>query len=261
MRFFIDKDGEAGLWTHWQNLNERRRGANGSESYGPPWHGRAWLHWGRSNNCAEVEWNLGSFAFGLSLRHDDEGLHWSVQVPFLSLFFALEGKPFWRHYSREARELSVSVFDWAIWWKTWKDPHSWRSGTPKWRDGSFHIDDFVLGKMRYSSRPLEYRWVEVPMPERTYYGCARLEEATWKRPRWLAQRLVRCEIEMLPGEGVPFPGKGENSWDCGEDACHGQTAPARSISEAVGDLVGSVLRSRVRHGGHDWRPAMKQAAE
>jgi hypothetical protein len=59
---------------------------------------------------------------------------------------------------------------------------------------------------------------------------------------------------------VPFPGKGENSWDCGEDATHGYYGPAASIEDAVGNLVTSTLKRRRKYGGRDWKPeAVREA--
>jgi hypothetical protein len=59
---------------------------------------------------------------------------------------------------------------------------------------------------------------------------------------------VRDGVKLdIPG-GIPHNGKGENSWDCGDDGlwgCGGDT-----VEEAIGHAVSSVLRSRRRYG-HD----------
>lgn len=248
---------ERRFWFHWQNLNERRRGMDGRAPVGVPWHGRAWLHFDR--NESHVEWVIGGLSAHLGIRFNSEGILLSLAVPLFSLYFGLNGPSFWRDYKKGDREIRVSVHDWAIWWNFWTDPHSWGSSTPRYRNGSFHFLDFLLGRHRYTDRDLSFRWVEVPMPERTYYGCARLHESTWKRPRWFPRRLVRVEIEMLPGEHVPFPGKGENSWDCGEDATFGISCKATTIDEGIAHLVKSALESRTRHGGHQWRPESEAA--
>src|SRR5690606_38230523 len=74
---------------------------------------------------------------------------------------------------------------------------------------------------------------------------------TWSRPRWFPKMVKRIEIEM--GEPIPHQGKGENSWDCGVDGTYSYTAPAESIADGVGGLVGSVLSTRIRYGGwRDW---------
>lgn len=237
---------------HWQNLNERRRGADGDTPTGTPWHGRAWLHF--EHHEAHAEWVIGSVATHLGVKFGDEGILFSFALPLLSLYVGLNGPRFWRDYRKGQKEIRLSVHDWALWWNFWTDPYSWRSSTPRYRNGSFHVLDFLLGKHRHSERDLAWRWVSVPMPERSYYGAARLFESTWRRPRWFPKRLVRVEIKMLDGERVPHPGKGENSWDCGEDGTYGITCAAGTIDAGVGELVKSTLEQRSRYGGHEWRP-------
>ena len=242
---------------HWQNLNERRAGADGRHPKSVPWHGRAWLYLAELISL-RLEWHLWSRSCGVSVSIENE-LKLHLAFPPVSLWFSVEAPMFWRKYG-EGRELRLDVHDWAIWWSLWTDTSGWSSKTPRYRHGAFHILDFLLGRHRYSSRPLACEWIEVPMPERTYYGVAQLEEASWDRARWFAKRLLRVEVKMLPGEQVPHPGKGENSWDCGEDATYSITMPAASIEDGIAGLVGSVLRSRRRHGGRGWRPEA-QAAE
>lgn len=59
---------------------------------------------------------------------------------------------------------------------------------------------------------------------------------------------------MKMEEPVPVPGKGENDWDCGDDAIHGSTFAATTIPEAIGKMVGSAMRTRERYASLDWRP-------
>lgn len=151
----------------------------------------------------------------------------------------------------------VNFFDGFLHWNLLTPADSWESKTPKWRNGSFHPLDFVLGDAKHSSRVLEdWRPIVVPMPEASYAGQARIEEAQWKRPRlpWVSKRNVSCEIKMF--EPVPHPGKGENSWDCGEDACWGgHFGSSRTIAEGVGAMVASSMRSRLNYGaGFRFRP-------
>lgn len=51
-----------------------------------------------------------------------------------------------------------------------------------------------------------------------------------------------------------------NSWDCGEDAVYSLTTVAATVPEAIAKLVRSCLESRERHGGPNWRPAVKAPA-
>lgn len=126
---------------------------------------------------------------------------------------------------------------------------SWDSKTPRYRKGAFHLDDFFLGKAVFSKNVIETREVAVPMPEGTYDAVVALSDDTWKRPRWPFPRVIR-RADIKVEKGIPHPGKGENSWDCGDDDTYGMCAPARTIPEAVGHLVGSCLKDRVRYGGY-----------
>ncbi|HXI16285.1 MAG TPA: hypothetical protein VNM48_07925, partial [Chloroflexota bacterium] len=87
-------------------------------------------------------------------------------------------------------------------------------------------------------------------------------ESTWGRRRWphwpLTRRMVRADVQVP--EGVPHPGKGENAWDCGEDATYALTCAEQTPEAAVGRLVESVLRDRRRYGGDQWRPQALVAA-
>jgi len=68
------KDRDRLVWGHWQNLNEKRRGADGVAPSGFPWHGRAWLHWRESDDSIGVEWALGAPRLGAGVRHDEDGI-------------------------------------------------------------------------------------------------------------------------------------------------------------------------------------------
>ena len=246
---------------HWQDLLERPANADGSrpKPRGFTRHGRAWLRIGRLE--WHVEWSLGELEFAFKIEHDDEGWLVHVALPLVSLFVGFDAPWLPCRYPDKPRALELSVRDWTIRWCFWSTSMEWHSKTPRWRDGSFNLVDFLLGRWNIVDRPLKYRWVLVPMPERAYVGCACLSEVTVKRPRWFGRCTPRVTIIMLPGEQVPFPGKGESSWDCGEDGYYESTSPARSISDGVAELVRSVLGRRERYGGSDWMPERRKTVE
>lgn len=113
----------------------------------------------------------------------------------------------------------------------------------------------LLGKPVYNSKPLTERPVvkQVLMPEASYPVTVTLTEDTWQRPRWPWPTVVRRAQIECPG-GIPKPGKGENSYDCGEDGTYGLTCPASTVEEALEHLKASVMRDRERYGGKDWKP-------
>jgi hypothetical protein len=221
-----------------------------------------------------AEWVLGSKRAGIRLHFapsDEEALSGHVAFPPLAFYWGLDAPWLRKLISRIAggatdisekygsRELALRFHDWTLWWDLWVDPGGWTNKRPRWRDGNFCLPDFVLGKAKYMSVEIENRPIVVPMPEGVYRGVCRLTEDTWKRPRWRALRMRRCDIKMQ--DPIPKPGKGENSWDCGQDATHGLTAPANNYAEAISAIVGCVMRDREKYGGPDYVPLKNQPAK
>ncbi len=263
-RWFIGADGEAALRLHWQNLNEDHIG----RAKGPPWHGRAWLH--VRNECFALEWNLRSRSCGVGFSTDRGGEStwaWKAAFPPVALYGHMEPRK-GRLLRRLADWISakssdmgsswsgsrtgIDVFDNAIWWKVFADDSGWCGQRPRWRDGSWRPLDTFLGREVYASHELGRHDVLVPMPERAYRGTVILSEDTWKRPHWVTRRRYGAHVEMQ--EPIPIPGKGENSWDCGDDAIHGLSTTAETVEDAVAAVVRSALRDRRRHGGPKWHP-------
>jgi len=198
---------------------------------------------GRDFLSIELSWRHGLIGVGTGICHGK----WktSLRLGLIGLWVSVPGR--YRNYG-EDREIDISFSDGTLRWRFWCDPMSWSSTTPKWRDGHINFVDLLLGRSKCDHRTLEARDVMIPMPEGAYPAKAELQEWTWRRPRWFRKTIKRVQINVE--KGIPFPGKGENSWDCGDDATYGiTTGPCRSIAEGVGVLVGSVLNSRVRYGG------------
>ncbi len=205
-----------------------------------------------------------SVSVGVHERYSERGdVSWNVCVPPIALYVSAYHPVLARLSARllgsralDGRTTNVAFFDGLLMWKLWAKEHEWSSTTPRWRDGSWNPMDAFFGRAVHTEEELDVVPVEVPMPEGVYLGTCTLKREAWTRPGlWFFPRFVtRGHIEMKDGHGVPHPGKGESSYDCGEDATSGLTCPAESVAEAVGKLVASVLGSRERHGGRGWRP-------
>jgi hypothetical protein len=136
---------------------------------------------------------------------------------------------------------------------------SWRRDSPWYRKG-IRVDflDLLLGRIRSTDRHVPIRGylvdvrtgkadVMVPMPEGSYRASVEIVEVTCRRPRWpFPRRYMRARVDIPAG--IPHAGKGENSWDCGDDATYGISCPASYVEEAVAKLVESVLCSRKEYG-------------
>lgn len=267
-----------GRYWHWQNLDKDRQG----RTKGRGWkHGRASFTFradpeqGKDRNSigVGVEWVLrfrpkqpihARIALGGGDNADElEGhvgllgstIYGSLDSPLarnLSDTLCQSGE---RYDTDRERELSFRVDGDTLWWRVWTNPDMWTRDRPRWRDGYFDAADFLLGRTRYEKKVLESRDVLIPMPEKAYPAKAELELCTWTRRRfdWPVKRIVRAHIKVE--SGVPHPGKGENAWDCGEDATYALTTPAETIEDGIAKFVHIVLRDRRRYGGANWMPA------
>jgi hypothetical protein len=93
------------------------------------------------------------------------------------------------------------------------------------------------------------RWVAyASLPEGLYRLVISEQQATWQRPRWPWPSRVSRSFDIEAIRPPMFAGKGENSWDCDDDAIFGMTSTERTAGGAVGDYVGRVLSRRRRYG-------------
>lgn len=243
------------------------------------------IHWHydeayQGKHEGSISWNFGgSFChFDLSFGGGDGNneIHVSIGIPFLAHFFIRHTLPSWlvnrlpQHYYRlpqwedgkqvgfveghypEQREISLRIHNWAIWWMLWMNDNEWRSTDPKWRRGSFHLDDFFLGQREYQEEAIgDCLDLHVTMLEGSYPVKVQRRRQTWWRKRWTGWpfRIVRESYSIECETGIPFPGKGENSWDCGDDALHGTAFDVATPEEACELFGQTVIRYRRKNGG------------
>lgn len=244
------------VYMHWQNLTDDQRVGHPTGSILR--HGRAWLHvW---NVVIHWCWLFGgcSFRIGFSANTHDDDLTLRFCIPGFSFYWGFEGvfPRKWKTHDL-GRSCGIAIHGGALWVDFWRDENGWSRDMPWYAKGwNFDPADFFLGRRKYEERTLDGRPADITMPEGSYPVTIRLYEATWKRPRWpFPLRLLRAEVKSE--SGVPIPGKGENSWDCGEDAIFGSTFPCASFTEAVASFTHNILSTRGKHGGLAWRPAEK----
>lgn len=235
-----------------QNLNES----------GSIWkHGRAWLNLASHSayNTFQIEWSFGRRVSGFSLTADlqrgERELIFHIGFPkVFSLFLIMQGT--WIPGSNGRvedldRTIGITTFHDTAYLHLWSD----RTGWGKDRTYSFCPPDFILG--RYKSEIEENEdWfeIQVDMPEATYQGKARRITQTWTRKRFTFIKKSKRYIEFEFENGIPIPGKGENSWDMGDDAIMGTSVSANSIEEAVEMVKADAIRRRERYGGRNWKP-------
>jgi len=248
----------------WQNLNEKS-GDKFCEPSGS-WivHGRAWLHLfdsraERRGITINPSWHLWSRFCHANVRYDhhDDDLTFSIALPPIALWLSFDGvlpRKF-KQYGW-GRVTGISFHDWTVRIEVWADDSCWNSRDRWWQRREWHLNilDALLGRSDYKECQMDEVKTEIGMPEGSYPVRIRKLNCTWKRPRWpWPQRLVRMDIKPTEN-AIPVPGKGENSWDCGEDASYGSIMPAATYDEAIGKFVQGIMRDRTRRAGINWRP-------
>lgn len=237
------------IFTHAQNLNE-----GGSMLR----HGRAWLHVERI--AFGVEWvTLWPSWVGVKVARgsysgDGRGYDFDVGLGVVTLYFHLTGIGAFHSWGRttgaviswDGGDVSARL-EWDHDDSCWPPEHG--------KEWSVNLTNMLLGRRQYHEGAVtlagEY---SLDMPEGRYRCKVQLREDSWSRPRWRTLRIKRAIVDVLTEGGVPVPGKGENSWDCDDDATFGMTCPAATVDEALSRLRESVLRTRARRAGPVWKP-------
>jgi len=260
IRLFRDAQGEPRLWSHTGHKSSLR-------------NFRWWLH-GPGGWCFNVEWVINlkqTFALSFSIGENDlPAISLYFGLPFLfTLYLTLESKRFrplvptvrTKSYVRPGeywdmpitRRVGVKVFGGKIWFDLWSAEND-SSHNKKWQEFNFAPLDFIFGHSRYSRLNELSEETKIIMPEGRYPATITIYTAVWSRPRWpFARRVERVEVE-IPG-GIPIPGKGESSWDVGDDAIVSVTVAAETREEAKRKVFGLVMDRRIRCAAADWQPA------
>lgn len=259
---------EPHIHLHWQNLNDNERG----QPKGAPYSGRFWVKFRGERRQRplglEAEWNLKAkhhiVLLGVEVSGHgggDHDLSFSFSLKPVSLHLAFENvfpekfrqwwKAKYRYAEREVRFGLSEDYDHVMGgliarWELWANPMEWSSKDPKWKHGHIDFLDVLLGKPTRTERQVAKQQTKIPMPEGAYDAVVEVIDNVWARPRWPVSRSFKTshiDVDI----GIPHEGKGENDWDCGEDATFGLSCPASSVPEAVGKMVESVLRDRMKY--------------
>lgn len=185
----------------------------------------------------------------------------------------------------DGRTTGIRIFDGSVWLDVWRNDVGWRAedtprlercrtepgGPRRWRfvrghlpwngwgwSWTLHVTDWLLGASRLE---VDADWTRetasvVRMPEGDYHCLVRVERCRWGRRWWRGRWVYRANVEVPLG--VPFAGKGENSWDCGDDGLYGtsfavEDEPPEAF-EVCDRVALSVLKTRQRRGGLQWKP-------
>lgn len=100
------------------------------------------------------------------------------------------------------------------------------------REASFAFDA--------DERIVEGRTVNVRDRKKTYALHVLILESTSRSGK------KRRHAQVEAPAGVPIPGRGENSWDCGDDNVWGASFAAKTVNEAARKFMADIRETRIR---------------
>lgn len=243
---------------HFSNENKLPEGGKGRA-----WRAfRAW--WYKPRGGAEpvlsVEWYTGRHASQTQIEyardHCENARNWCLGLRgVFGLYVTMPAKSEGSRY--DSRYYGVSIHNWAVWFK-FGGSDDWSSTQPWWWDFNIQIPEFFLGRSKMTEVVRSKTRTALPLPEGPVPVDVTLKYCVWRRRRWpwAIHRIHRAEVEAVDPDGIGAPGKGENAWDCGDNNIQSFSFEARTVEEALGQAVASVLDTRKRHGGsHEHTPA------
>lgn len=126
----------------------------------------------------------------------------------------------------------------------------------QWRPNRYRLLNRVNRFERVHEGVKEPRRLELALPEGAYPVEVELwcERVRFRWQPWRDRADFLATVRVLDGLWLPFPGKGENSWDCGDDGFQEVTVRATTYAQALAGAAGRVLRQRERYGGPGWKP-------
>lgn len=200
----------------------------------PLWRaGRAW--WKK----LYLEWYLcKEYGFGFSFGLRRWGFNISLGK-LLILYFSIG--------ERNDTELSISFFEGSLVINhPWERKYEWRSSDPWWKKSiRFPVKDWLLGRRKVNRSEGDPEAVYIPMPEGCYIAKATPVKLTFTR-RWYIPKETKEYVNINIEGGIPYRGKGENSWDCGDDGLWGTGGD--TVEGAIGNVVATVLKNRKKYG-------------
>ncbi len=167
----------------------------------------------------------------------------------------------------DEKEISLRIHGGSIWWTLWRDPDVWMN--KDWRNSSFNFSRKILGDTEWIKCNQTYEDFILPYFEGNYAVRIFEEDFHLKYKRrifwFLDKKGKKFEGHAGYQEGgvfvekpVPHEGKGENSWDCGEDCTYsisfGVYQGLHSKADAALEFWKSTSKDRIRYGSKTWLP-------
>ncbi len=210
----------------------------------PTWrHGRAWPK--NLLGKFEFEWSIfHNPSLFFTLRKSGNKIKLHIGLLLFSLYSSREFK---REFKR--CELSANWFEGSIQLHLFTTDDDYVSKRPWHRNCvHLHVMEWFTGKYKYNIEYGPEFQVVIPLPEGSYKATAKSFKSTHKNR---FRTIIHEGFDFKFDPCLPFSGKGENSWDCGDDGLCGW-GPSGTLEECIGKTVTSVLESRKRYGNASW---------
>lgn len=164
----------------------------------------------------------------------------------------------WYPKDYDTRQVGLQFHHGDFWWNFWMPTDSWNSDDPRWRRGSTSFETWIKGKHIVDTfRDIaNVETFHLPFYEGVYkVVVTRIAYVhRWSRWPW-KKKYMKWEVEApVP---IPHEGKGENSWDQGEDGTYSSSFSgnkAKTPFDAALYFWKSNMEVRQRYGGNDWMP-------
>jgi hypothetical protein len=267
-------------WTQSINDNQRKGGGNGS-----PWKAGRWILRSNAGSCARevlaVEWHhrfrlrpdlgltasvkphrvqfhfsilgAGSWWVKIGFRRQGWLAKTMIEERLFGVRFGYIGDIAWLYFAFDEESDSCGMVSYYREKKVQGEQLYFGGNRVQLTQGlclklRFRLRDRLLGKKKYVKETLQQKDVSIPMDGREYLGTWELTRETWKRPRWPFRSHERVGSWIEVPHPPAFAGKGENSYDCGDDGIFGCGSGSITPAGAVGDYIMRVMKARERYG-------------
>ncbi len=212
------------------------------------------------------------FRFEFTIKNEKE-ISLSFGLLLLSVYLTIPFFTFnFKNYSGK-KLTGFYFYDWTFVTHFMADPYSSSNKDPWYRSISFNIPDFLFGRRE----TLEDRVNHV---SNLYFKIGdkefKMDSIEWKKKRFFRRYIpyvlyhqTYYAVEMDIKNPPMISGKGENSWDCGDDATYGLYAPWKSkvipswnnqkecAEIALKMYTDGVLRDAKKYGGSESERGIK----
>ena len=124
-------------------------------------------------------------------------------------------------------------------WNLGLDPDAWTSREPAWQRGHLSLYRVLFGPETREVLSTVQQDVQLPLPEGPWPATVRLEHVRFSRPRHPKTWQYRTADVRFPEVETGDPKRGP---------LMGIVRSARSVGEAIGQVVGAILEDRAANG-------------